>query len=61
VEIRDDGLGGAAAPGNGLNGLRERVTAVGGTVDAGPARPRGWCLRVTLPERDHDNAGENAS
>ncbi|MCX3060284.1 sensor histidine kinase [Streptomyces beihaiensis] len=54
VEIRDDG---AAAPapasgtgGNGLAGLRERVAQAGGTVDAGPARPRGWRLRVTVPE-----------
>jgi two-component system sensor histidine kinase DesK len=48
VEIRDDGVGAPAASGSGLTGLRERVTAAGGTVEAGPASPRGWCLRVTL-------------
>jgi two-component system sensor histidine kinase DesK len=48
VEIVDDGVGGAAAPGNGLSGLRERVDAAGGVVDAGPLRPRGWRLWVSL-------------
>jgi len=48
VEITDDGVGGAAPPGNGLSGLRERVAAAGGVVDAGPVEPRGWRLRVQL-------------
>jgi two-component system, NarL family, sensor histidine kinase DesK len=48
VEILDDGVGGSAAAGNGLSGLSERVAAAGGTVDAGPAQPRGWRLRVSL-------------
>jgi two-component system sensor histidine kinase DesK len=48
VDITDDGVGGAAPPGNGLSGLRERVAAVGGVVDAGPLEPRGWRLRVQL-------------
>jgi two-component system, NarL family, sensor histidine kinase DesK len=48
VEIVDDGIGGAGEPGNGLNGLRERVAAVGGVVDTGPLEPRGWRLRVSL-------------
>ena len=51
VEIVDDGAGGAggaAPPGNGLSGLRERVAAAGGVVDAGPLQPRGWRLRVSL-------------
>lgn len=48
VEIRDDGVGGAAADGNGLSGLRERVAAVGGKVEAGPLQPRGWRLSVNL-------------
>ncbi len=48
VEIVDDGIGGAAELGNGLNGLRERVAAVGGVVDTGPLEPHGWRLRVSL-------------
>ena len=64
VEIVDDGggdpggsSGGAdtGRSGNGLIGLRERVAAAGGAVDAGPRQPQGWRLRVSLaPE---GNAG----
>jgi two-component system, NarL family, sensor histidine kinase DesK len=52
VEIIDDGQGSAADPGNGLNGLRERAAAAGGGVDAGPAQPAGWRLRVWVPAGD---------
>jgi two-component system, NarL family, sensor histidine kinase DesK len=60
VEIVDDGVGagipgpGSTGPGttgssgSGLKGLRERVAAAGGVVDAGPLRPNGWRLRVSL-------------
>jgi two-component system sensor histidine kinase DesK len=48
VEITDDGVGSAAPPGNGLRGLRERVLAAGGSIDAGPLEPSGWRLRVSL-------------
>jgi two-component system sensor histidine kinase DesK len=59
VEITDDGVGGdppggppgapaGTRPGHGLTGLRERVAAAGGVVDAGPAEPTGWRLRVRL-------------
>ncbi len=48
VEVVDDGVGVPADAGNGLAGLRERVAAAGGVLDAGPAQPRGWRLRVAL-------------
>jgi two-component system sensor histidine kinase DesK len=49
VEILDDGIGASAPSGNGLDGLRERVAAAGGIIDAGPQQPRGWRLRISLP------------
>ena len=52
VEITDDGQGSTAPPGNGLSGLRERAAAAGGGVDAGPAQPAGWRLRVWVPAAD---------
>ena len=48
VEITDDGIGTTSTVGNGLLGLQERVLAAGGTIQAGPARPKGWRLRVDL-------------
>ncbi|MGW1176564.1 histidine kinase [Kitasatospora sp. NPDC002543] len=45
VEGKGSGTGG----GKGLTGLRERVAAAGGTVEAGPLDPRGWRLLVTVP------------
>ena len=49
IEITDDGIGSAAPAGNGLRGLRERVAAAGGTLDAGPLQLKGWQLRVCMP------------
>ncbi len=58
VEVDDDGDG-AAAPvpadgGGGLIGMRERVHAYGGQVQAGPRRPGGW--RVSAQLRLDDGA-----
>ncbi|BCJ35046.1 two-component sensor histidine kinase [Actinocatenispora thailandica] len=49
VEVADDGRGDATSPyGNGLTGLRERVTALGGVVRT--ERVDGWYrLRAELP------------
>ena len=48
IEITDDGIGSSAPPGNGLTGLRERVAAAGGSIEAGSGHPAGWRLRVRL-------------
>jgi signal transduction histidine kinase len=51
VEVEDDGTGGARgprAPGGGLTGMRERVSALGGELDCGPRQPRGWRVAARL-------------
>lgn len=49
IEVTDDGTTPVdAPPGRGLIGMRERVDAVGGALDAGPAE-RGWRIRARLP------------
>jgi signal transduction histidine kinase len=40
-----------AGTGNGIRGLRERVGAVGGRVEAGATPDGGWRLRAALPRR----------
>jgi signal transduction histidine kinase len=37
--------------GNGLGGLRERIDACGGTVDAGPTADGGWRVAARIPRR----------
>jgi signal transduction histidine kinase len=37
--------------GRGLQGLRERIGGLGGTLEAGPARSGGWLLCARLPRR----------
>ena len=37
--------------GNGLLGLHDRVSACGGTLDAGPTPAGGWLVRARLPRR----------
>ncbi|NES28519.1 sensor histidine kinase [Micromonospora terminaliae] len=52
VEVTDTGRGpGAPAdrPGYGLAGMRERVTALGGSFAAGPASTGGFRVSATLP------------
>ena len=52
VEVSDDGRGGGVAgapPGFGLRGMSERVAALGGSFDAGPAPEGGFAVRASLP------------
>jgi signal transduction histidine kinase len=54
VEVADDGAGkGArpAGPGLGLLGMRERVSALGGRLHAGPQDGGGFRVRAELPAR----------
>jgi signal transduction histidine kinase len=39
------------AEGFGLEGMRERVAVLGGTIAMGPRRSRGWLVDVTLPRQ----------
>jgi signal transduction histidine kinase len=51
LRVRDDGPGPAPgwSVGNGLMGMRERVTMVGGTVRTGPADGGGFLVEAELP------------
>ena len=48
ITVTDDGRGCTGTEGNGLRGMRERVTGVGGTLEVTPATP-GTRVRVALP------------
>jgi signal transduction histidine kinase len=51
VEVLDTGRGAAAPPiaGHGIEGMRERAEALGGTLDAGPRPSGGFAVRARLP------------
>ncbi|MBT2416369.1 sensor histidine kinase [Streptomyces sp. ISL-22] len=57
VSVADDGRGGTQLPaaahdgGFGLVGLKERVTALGGELHAGPRGDVGWEVRAVFPAR----------
>ncbi|MDL5198950.1 histidine kinase [Streptomyces sp. ALI-76-A] len=57
VTVTDDGRGGTQLPvaahggGFGLVGLKERVTALGGELGAGPRHRGGWEVRAVFPAR----------
>ena len=49
LTVTDDGRGGAAPRGIGLAGLAERVEALGGRLESGPAHGRGFRLTAVVP------------
>ena len=49
LTVTDDGPGRAGTAGAGLAGLAERVEALGGRLDAGPAGGRGFRLTAAVP------------
>ena len=50
LQARDDGRGSeGATPGNGLRGMRERLSACGGRVDIMTSPGQGFALDVRLP------------
>jgi hypothetical protein len=50
IEVADDGnAAGPAAPGRGLNGMRERVRRLGGTCRTGPDPSGGWRVDARIP------------
>jgi signal transduction histidine kinase len=67
ITVLDDGTGEDAAPddghgGHGLLGMRERVTALGGALTAGPRYGGGFRVHAMLPVRNQVTtaAGESA-
>jgi two-component system, NarL family, sensor histidine kinase DesK len=49
MEVVDNGRGGRIVPGNGLNGMRERIGNVGGTLSLEPLNEGGTRLFVSIP------------
>ncbi|MEU4474717.1 sensor histidine kinase [Micromonospora sp. NPDC023888] len=49
LTVRDNGVGGRPAFGNGLRGLTERLEQAGGSLEVGPARGGGLLLTVRVP------------
>ena len=50
VEVTDSGIGGTPAPGGtGIAGMRERATALGGALTAGPRPGGGFRVHAVLP------------
>jgi signal transduction histidine kinase len=69
LSIRDDGVGGAdTADGSGLLGLKDRVQAIGGTLEIASPAGNGTSLHVTIPyvanpppDRERDRSETHAS
>lgn len=62
LRIEDDGRGGSINAGNGLNGMRERVEALGGRLRIDSVRGKGVRIEVTMALEDpaHAVAGSHA-
>ncbi|WP_024757202.1 sensor histidine kinase [Streptomyces exfoliatus] len=62
VVVRDDGRGPGASDGagQGLNGMRQRLAIVSGSLHVGPGPVRGFQLTARLPRRT-DGAAERAA
>ena len=56
LSIADDGRGGIERHGNGLNGMRERIEAVGGSIEVDSARGAGTRLVLRVPHHDAEGA-----
>ena len=56
AEIGDDGIGGADLSGSGIQGLIDRVQAVGGSLNVADRVPHGTRLMLVLP-RPPDSLG----
>ncbi|MGW6441484.1 sensor histidine kinase [Lentzea sp. NPDC055074] len=55
LSVSDDGERGPSnsrVPGYGLVGMAERVTLLGGTLEAGPGPDRGWTVHAVIPRRE---------
>jgi two-component system, NarL family, sensor histidine kinase DesK len=49
MQICDNGRGGQSAEGNGINGMRERIKALGGTLSIDSPPKRGTKLNISVP------------
>jgi signal transduction histidine kinase len=56
LAIRDDGIGGADPQGSGLLGLRDRIHALGGTLQVTSPAGQGTTLLIEVPLDDHASA-----
>ncbi len=65
IEISDDGNGDSSASssvGNGLRGLAERISVLGGHFEAGPHKGSGFFLSTSIPllsKYPHEHSSEN--
>jgi two-component system sensor histidine kinase DesK len=61
LRISDNGRGGDIHCGNGLDGMRERVQSLGGTLEIEAPAGKGCRIRVRVPSRDASSSASAAS